>query len=250
MAFGRSFLFVVGVGFDLVICTPDPPSTWYIQISLEPIPNCAFETKMYLPSGAQPGEVNSLLGSFETCFKPVPSGCMIQMFSLPSRSERKAIHCPSGENFGWLSNAIPPEISFACPPSTGSVKMSPTSSNAIDFPSGETSRESQVPSSVVNSIFRLDFRGRPFFSFFFSSFLSFSCSAASCRIAPAFSDVEVPKMNPRNIAKTTNHAVRPPRLGCFTLMLDFLRTFENFEQEFTDRPTHACQPADLHALFW
>src|SRR6266566_4540710 len=90
MAFGRSFLFVVGVGFDLVICTPDPPSTWYIQISLEPIPNCAFETKMYLPSGAQPGEVNSLLGSFETCFTPVPSGCMLQMFSLPSRSERKA----------------------------------------------------------------------------------------------------------------------------------------------------------------
>src|SRR2546430_3492321 len=73
MAFGRLFLSVVGVGFDLVICTPEPPSTWYIQISLEPIPNCAFETKMYFPSGAQFGDVNSLLGSLETCFTPVPS---------------------------------------------------------------------------------------------------------------------------------------------------------------------------------
>jgi len=105
-----------------VICTPEPPSTWYIQISLEPIPNCAFETKMYLPSGAQLGDVNSLFGSLETCFTPAPSGCMIQMFSLPSRSERKAIHFPSGENFGWLSNAIPPEIKFCGPASDGERK--------------------------------------------------------------------------------------------------------------------------------
>ncbi len=121
MALGRLFLSSVGVGFDLVICTPDPPSTWYIQISFEPTPNWAFETKMYFPSGAQLGEVKLLFGSFETCFKPVPSGCMIQMFSLPSRSERRAIHCPSGENFGWLSKAIPPETSLACPPSMRSV---------------------------------------------------------------------------------------------------------------------------------
>src|SRR5713226_3019651 len=100
MALCRLFLSVVGVGFDLVICTPEPPSTWYIQASLEPIPNAAFETKIYFPSGAQLGDVNSLLGSFETCFAPVPSGCIIQMFSLPSRSEINAIHCPSGENFG------------------------------------------------------------------------------------------------------------------------------------------------------
>src|SRR5258708_36901077 len=121
MALGRLFLSVVGVGFDLVICTPEPPSTWYIQISLEPIPKAAFETKMYLPSGAQLGEVKSLLGSFETCFTPVPSGCMIQMFSLPSRSEINAIHLPSGETFGWLSKAMPPATSLACPPSIGSV---------------------------------------------------------------------------------------------------------------------------------
>src|SRR5438874_11836375 len=121
MALGRRFLSRFGVGLDLVICTPVPPSMWYIQISHEPIPNCAFETKMYLLSGAQLGEVKSLLGSFETCFTPVPSGCMIQIFSLPSRSEMKAIHLPSGENLGWLSNAMPPSIGLAWPPSMGRV---------------------------------------------------------------------------------------------------------------------------------
>src|SRR6266852_3854354 len=121
MALGRLFLSKVGVGLDLVICTPVPPSTWYIQISLEPIPNVAFETKMYLPSGAQLGDVKSLLGSFDICFTPVPSGCMIQTFSLPSRSEMKAIHWPSGENFGWLSKDMPPSINLALPPSIGKV---------------------------------------------------------------------------------------------------------------------------------
>src|SRR5260370_4266343 len=121
MALGRLFLSSVGVGFDLVICTPEPPSTWYLQLSLEPMPNCTFETKMDLQSGAQLGEVKLLFGSFDTCFTPVPSGCMIQMFSLPSRSEIKAIHWPSGENLGWLSKAMPPSISLAWPPSMGSV---------------------------------------------------------------------------------------------------------------------------------
>src|SRR5882757_7360750 len=121
MAFGRLFLSRVGMGFDLEICTPVPPSTWYIQISLDPIPNWAFETKRYLPSGAQLGEVKSLFGSFETCFTPVPSACMIQIFSLPSRSEMNAIHLPSGENLGWLSKDMPASISLAWPPSIGSV---------------------------------------------------------------------------------------------------------------------------------
>src|SRR6267142_1449068 len=99
MAFGRLFLSKAGIGFDFVICTPVPPSMWYIQISLEPIPNWAFETKMYLPSGAQLGDVKSLFGSFETCFTPVPSGCMIQRFSLPSRSEMNVIQLPSGKTW-------------------------------------------------------------------------------------------------------------------------------------------------------
>ena len=67
---------------------------------------------MYLPLGSQLGEANSLLGSLETCFAPVPSACMIQMLSLPSRSERNAIHCPSGENLGWLSKDMPPVNQF------------------------------------------------------------------------------------------------------------------------------------------
>src|SRR2546427_6225686 len=41
------------------------------------------------------------------------------------------------------------------------------------LPSGETSSESQVPSSVVNSTFRSDFSGRPFFSSFFFVLLLF-----------------------------------------------------------------------------
>src|SRR5579883_964825 len=45
-------------------------------------------------------------------------------------------------------------------------------SKAMVLPSGETSKESQVPSSVVNSILRPGFSGRPFFSSFLSSFFS------------------------------------------------------------------------------
>src|SRR5262249_24757196 len=100
---------------------PEPPSMWYIQISYDAIPAPAFDTKMYFPSGDQDGETKSLAGSLEICFASFPSGCMIQMLSLPSRSDRNAIHFPSGENFGWLSNGIPPEMSDALPPSMGSV---------------------------------------------------------------------------------------------------------------------------------
>ena len=85
------------------------------------MPKPAFDTRTYWPSGVQFGEANSALGSLEVCFGSVPSGFMIQTFSLPSRSERKAIHLPSGENFGWLSKAMPPEMSLAWPPSMGSV---------------------------------------------------------------------------------------------------------------------------------
>src|SRR5262245_14023505 len=121
MSLVRSSRLVVGVGLDLVIWTPVPPSTWYIQISRGPMPKWVFETWMYFPLGAQLGEAKSLLASLDTCFTPVPSACMIQMFSLPSRSEMKAIHCPSGENRGWLSNEMPPSMSLALPPSIGRV---------------------------------------------------------------------------------------------------------------------------------
>src|SRR5260370_37112415 len=117
MAFERLFLSVLGVGFDLVICTPEPPSTWYIQISLEPMPNWAFETNMYLPSGAQLGEVKSLLGSFETCFTAVSSRFHVQMVSLPSRSEENLIPLPSSGTFCSLSKGDLPDMSLAWPPS-------------------------------------------------------------------------------------------------------------------------------------
>src|SRR3989442_2862543 len=57
----------------------------------------------------------------------------------------------------------------------GSVYRSPSSSKPIVLPSGETSSESHVASSVVNSIFRSGLRVRPFFfsSFFVSFFSSF-----------------------------------------------------------------------------
>src|SRR5205085_4199056 len=100
---------------------PAPPSMWYIQISRGPMPKLVFETKMYLPSGDQLGEANSLLGSFETCLGSLPSAFMIQTFSMPSRSERNAIHLPSGENLGWLSKQRPPSINLAWPPSIGSM---------------------------------------------------------------------------------------------------------------------------------
>src|SRR5262249_39503984 len=121
IAFGRSCLRVAGEGFDFVIWIPDPPSTWYIQISRALIPKFVFDTKMYFPVGSHEGDAISLLGSFDTCFTPVPSVCITKTLSLPSRSERNAIHCPSGENFGCPSNDMPPSINFASPPSIGIV---------------------------------------------------------------------------------------------------------------------------------
>src|SRR6266404_807272 len=95
--------------------------------------------------------------------------------------------------------------------------MSPSNSNAMLFPSGETSREIQVPSSVVNSIFRADFRERPFFPSFFSSFLSsfFSCAPPlSCRakLAPK----RLPAPAPNITARTASRAATP---SCKRLVL-------------------------------
>src|SRR6266849_9509842 len=96
--------------------------------------------------------------------------------------------------------------------------------------SGETSSESQVPSSVVNSILRSDFSGSPFFSsflsVFFSSFLSFSCPGAPCSLAPALRTAWPPKKTPAIIVKTASRAVLR-RLGCFALMLISSVPFSN-----------------------
>src|SRR5437773_9742146 len=57
--------------------------------------------------------------------------------------------------------------------------MSPSRSTTIVCPSGETSSDIQVPSSVVNSTFVSAFKGSPssFFSSFLSSWLLFSCAS-------------------------------------------------------------------------
>src|SRR5260221_14573105 len=49
---------------------------------------------------------------------------------------------------------------FASPPITGIVYRSPSSSNTIVCPSGDTSSEIQVPSDVVKSTARVGFKGR------------------------------------------------------------------------------------------
>src|SRR5260370_17094928 len=123
---------------------------------------------------------------------------------------------------------------------------------------GEAVRESEVPSSVVNSTLRSDFSGRPFFSSFFSCFLSsffscflsVSCAAASWRFTPASSATSPPNMPPRAIANTTNHAVLPRRLDCFAVMLvSSVPAFKKFEQKFEARNPVDYRPGDRHPLF-
>jgi hypothetical protein len=50
---------------------------------------------------------------------------------------------------GMSSKAIPSVRRVACPPDMGTVYRSPSKSNVTISPSGETSKEIQVPSSVV-----------------------------------------------------------------------------------------------------
>src|SRR5690348_491345 len=86
------------------------------------------------------------------------------MFSAPLRSERKTICLPSRDQRGWESNAGPEVIRVAVPPAMGMVYRSPTSSNTMVLPSGETSRDIQVPSDVENETVRVVLSGRsPFF---------------------------------------------------------------------------------------
>src|SRR5579871_6678498 len=48
---------------------PEPPSTWYIQISYAVFCLTKKKTKIYFPSGAHEGETKSLPGSSETGFR-------------------------------------------------------------------------------------------------------------------------------------------------------------------------------------
>src|SRR5262249_13524432 len=81
-----------------------------------------LETSRYWPSAVHEGDAidsgAACVGrSFETGRGFVPSALAIHRFSTPLRSLRNAIVFPSGENFGWLSNDMPPTIRFAVPPS-------------------------------------------------------------------------------------------------------------------------------------
>ncbi len=79
---------------------------------------------------------------------------------------------PSGENFGCASKARPFVILFAFPPLIGIVYISPKRSKAIVFPSGLTSTDIHVPSSVLSLIIRSGFKGKRAFFFFNESFFS------------------------------------------------------------------------------
>src|SRR3990170_3583132 len=96
----------MGAGLPLVTCTPEPPRTWYIHNSKVRCAQPVRETMTYSPSGVHAGDANSELLSLESFFGSLPPAFMIHRFSAPSRSERKAIHIPSGEKRGWLSKAI------------------------------------------------------------------------------------------------------------------------------------------------
>src|SRR6188474_2635453 len=73
---------------------------------------------------------------------------MVQTLSPPSRSDVNTTDLPSGEKRGCASYIMPFVNCVAVPPAMGSVYRSPRRSKTIDRPSGLTSSEIQVPSSV------------------------------------------------------------------------------------------------------
>jgi len=84
---------------------------------------------------------------------------MIQTFSAPERSLMKAMSRPSGEKTGCESNAMPLVRGRAGPPRASTAKRSPSSSNTIVLPSGETSGDSHVPSLVSIEMCRVGLSG-------------------------------------------------------------------------------------------
>src|ERR1043165_5021038 len=92
---------------------------------------------------------------------------------------------PSGEKRGWPSNPIPLVMRVALPPGIGTVYRAPTTSNTIVLPSGETSSDIQVPSSVVNDAWRVGRIGRSELgavlgaSAFFAVSAGLSCASAT-----------------------------------------------------------------------
>src|SRR6266850_7936848 len=105
---------------------PVPPSLSYKNTPKVGSGGRDFETSTYWPSAVHDGDSmysgRSCVGlSLVTARGLDPSAFAIHTFSTPLRSLRNATVFPSGENFGWLSNDMPPAILDALPPSIGSV---------------------------------------------------------------------------------------------------------------------------------
>src|SRR5580765_6482077 len=115
-----------GTGGALPMRTPVPPSLAYRNTPKVGSGGRDLDTSRYCPSCSHEGDSmycgRSLVGrSLVTARGFDPSGSAIHRFSTPLRSLRNAIVLPSGENFGWLSNDMPPTMRRAAPPSIGSV---------------------------------------------------------------------------------------------------------------------------------
>src|SRR5579863_499025 len=103
---------------------------------------------MNRPSAVHVGETNPVFSSLVSARGLLPSALTIQRFVAPLRSLTYTMCLPSGEKRGSLSYDSPDVIGFAVPPCMGSVYKCPTRSNTSVFPSGDTSRDIHVPSSV------------------------------------------------------------------------------------------------------
>ena len=76
---------------------------------------------MYCPSGVHAGEMKVVRSSRVMARAFRPSASTVQTFSAPERSLTKAMDCPSGDQRGCASNAVPLVIRVAVPPAMGRV---------------------------------------------------------------------------------------------------------------------------------
>src|SRR5687767_4533772 len=120
----------------------------------------ARDTTTYCPSGVHSGDRYRLVFPYVICFVAVVVRSMVQTLSPPSRSDVNTTNRPSGEKRGCASYIMPRVNAVAVPPAIGIVYRSPSRSNTIVRPSGLTSREIQLPSSVSRLIERVGRSGR------------------------------------------------------------------------------------------
>src|SRR5882757_4232489 len=101
---------------------------------------------------------------------------------------------------------MPLVIFFASPPEIGTVYRSPIRSKIKVWPFGETSSDSQVPSSVVNSILRSGFRGRG--ASFLASVFAGSAGAAFLLAGKAGVATQKAKINATRYRLEANSFIR------------------------------------------